>query len=203
MKKLPWSSLFHAVNGEGSGIPYLSHREPRKALRMCFSGGDSKLQSQRASRRQTQTRRRFTDTPAAWARLHMRGRIKRLERRLLLSTPIERLEDGRVLKSCAPTLLFSAEKRLRRITGEQTSIRPDISYQELRLIYAFGKQAFSFTKGAHVEFILRQYDKSAATIKGCSTCADCEVKKKALMGSRVGQQLHGFTYAIPLIVRFS
>lgn len=63
------------------------------ALRMRFSEGDSKLRSQRASCRQTQTRRRFTGTPAARVKFHMRERIKRLERRLFLSTLIEGLED--------------------------------------------------------------------------------------------------------------
>lgn len=76
---------------------------------MRFSEGDSKLQSQRASCRQAQTRRRFTDTPVAWVKFHMRERIERLERRLLLSTQIEGLEERHlVLKTYPPVMLFSA-----------------------------------------------------------------------------------------------
>lgn len=50
-------SFFHTVNGDGKLNPLLVIFRILTDLRMCFSEGDLKLQKQRASCRQTQTRR--------------------------------------------------------------------------------------------------------------------------------------------------
>ena len=132
--------FFHTVNGEGSWIPLPAIL---RAFTMCFSEGDSKLKSRRASRRQTQTRRRFTDTPVSLGEVSHEGENKEAGEEIIsLDTDRKIRGPGLVLKSYAPEFLFCFSQRKlhttilwRNIcvgsTEKQTSISPDISYQEV------------------------------------------------------------------------
>lgn len=135
--------FFHTVNGEGSWIPLPVILTALRALTMRFSEGDSKLKSRRASRRQTQTRRRFTDTPESLGEVSHEGENKEAGEEIIsLDTDRKIRGPGLVLKLYAPEFLFCFSQRQLHMTSlwrnicvgsteKRTSISPDISYQEV------------------------------------------------------------------------
>lgn len=135
---------------------------------MCFSEGDSKLQSQRASRRQTQTRRRFTDTPAAWVKFHMREENKEAGEEIIsLNTDRKIRGRGLVLKSCALYAAFSHATAFGEMSAlDWTNTSSDISYQGVKLIDSSGKQLHKRCTCWIYSMPQRSiHDKSAAMIK--------------------------------------
>lgn len=101
--------------------------------------------------------------PLGWVKFHMRERIKRLERRLFLSTLIERLEEevwfwSHELLCCFSQQhqLHTTEKYLQRITRKQTNITSNVSYRKrFNWLILLENGPSVSQRGAHVEFILR------------------------------------------------
>ena len=185
--------FFHTVNGEGSWIPLPVILTALKALAMCFSEGDSKLESLPQTNPNTKKIYRY---PRSLGEVSHEGENKEAGEEIIsLDTDRKIRGPGLVLKSNppeVPILLFSAstshdkplEKYLRWINRKANR------YKSWHFLSG-GLIDWFFWKKVHMLNLfcaaaLRSYDKSAALLKDCSkeTCAECGEKKKKTLQSR-------------------